>query len=307
MIHHGIQHGRHCERVRHAVLFDGSQTRFGIECRYETAPAAPHDQRIDHRRIRNVKHRSAVQPHPILRHGQRHHAVQCVGAQVLVGEHHALGSAGRPTGVKQRYDVVFIWKRPVELGRRRYGQVGFVIRHALRTWAVSREQVLQLRQACAQGGRHGREAIVHHQQARTGIREAEADLRRVPSDIDRHNDRTRQRHGMVQLEIPRRVQHQHRHAVTRLDAQITQRIGNPRDPFDEPGKGDRAFAVADRDRTRVKLYGAPQRISQVHRYGLPSTITQATDPGPPKLCTSPSSASRTCRVPACPRNCVTTS
>jgi hypothetical protein len=307
MVHHGVQHGRHHKHVRDPVALDGFQTRFGIERRHEATAAALHHQRVSHCPIRHVKHGSRVQPHPILVDTQRHHAVHAVRVEVLVGQHHALGTAGRAAGIEQRYDVVLIRERPVWRERRCGRQARFVIRHARGARAISGEQILQLRQAGAQCGRNTRKVIVHHQQARAGIRQAEADLRRIPSNVDRHNDRARQRHGVVQLEIAQRIQHQHRDAVARLHAQIAQRASGPRHAIGELRKRDQTLAIAGRDGIRVKLPGAPQRISHIHIYGLPSTITQATEPGPPRLCTRPSSASRTWRAPACPRNCVTTS
>src|ERR1035438_135243 len=98
---------------------------------------------------------------------------------------------------------------------------------------------------------------------------------------------------MVQLEIAQRIQHQHRDAVARLHAHLAQRIGYAGHAIGELREGDRALAVVGRDRIRMKLPGAPEPIPHAQVYALPSPITQATDPGPPRLCTRPSSASRT--------------
>ena len=298
MVHHGVEHDRHHKSVRDAVVLDGRETSFGIERGHEAAAAAPHHQRIDHCRICNVKHGGGVQPHPIAIDGQRHRAVHGVGIQILVGQHHALGPARGPAGVEQCCHIAVVRRGLFRRGWRRSRQARFVVRQARGASGVPGKQIPQLWQASAQRRRDARETVVYDQQARARIREAEGDLGGVPSDVDGHDYRARQRHGMVQLEIAQRVQHQHRDAVARLDAQIAQRIGYARHAIGEFAEGDRAIALVSRHGIRVKLTGAPQRISHVHRYGLPSTITHATEPGPPRLWTKPSSASRTWRAPA---------
>src|SRR5262245_61634720 len=68
-------------------------------------------------------------------------------------------------------------------------------------------------------------------------------------------------------------------------------------------------AAARRPHCPSSLTLAPSRPETKSRVGyeFPSTTTHDTAPGPPTLCARPSRGCFTCRGPASPRGCVTTS
>ena len=106
MVHQHVDHGRHELRVRDLLHLDGLQDLDGLEARHEGVAAARHRDAEGRGAIGQVEHRPGMEVGGVCGKAHAGHAVQRIHDQIGVGEHHALGTAGRSAGIEEAGQVV---------------------------------------------------------------------------------------------------------------------------------------------------------------------------------------------------------
>ncbi len=136
---------------------------------------------------------------------QRDRLVRRLPVEIIVREHHALGTIGRARGIHQPHQVG--WRATMH---RRGRHIACEMRHALLRGVVEHDN------PGARGIRS--QFLVDDQKPCAGIAGDVADLVAGETEVDRQEHRAEMAGGEDQLQERRAVLHQHRHDVAGADA-----------------------------------------------------------------------------------------
>ena len=215
MIDQHLDHRRHQQDLVHPVALDRLHHAFRAEGADHHIGAAAQHQRVHRGTVRQVEHRRRMQIDRIAGEQPLGQHVECVGHQVAVAQHHALGAAGGTAGIEDAGEVV----RPphrVRHRRRRFQQ-RLVARRTCRRRAIIGMDQPQRSHALRELASELGERVIHHQRHRAAVAQRILDLRRAPADVHRHDHGAGPGDGKIQFQIAILVQHQHADAIAGAD------------------------------------------------------------------------------------------
>ena len=210
-VEHGVEHRGRRAHERHAVLLDPPEDLGAVDlAKHDLRHAEPRG-RERHAPAVRVEHRQRVQVGvPVADAGMQAEGHR-VDPDVAVGDLHALGSRRRAAGVVDRRGRVLV---DVGSTAPAHGRTGAGPRRSARRAGTGASRVTLARRCIDLG--------VDQEDRGAGVVDDVFDLLVAQPEVDRHQDPTRRRYGVEQLEHPRRVRGDDGHPLAQVDAELVE-------------------------------------------------------------------------------------
>ena len=214
--HEAVEHRRDQVRERGALDFDGAEDRLLLEARDHHVPPADPRDREGRPSVGEVEHRRDVSPGVGVAEAELGHGRQRMGPDVAVGQHHALGAAGRSRRVvKMSERVGGEVGRAAGLGESRkglgVGRAGEVGEKRVLGALAQPEQVRRERAQAGEGGDRWCELRGGQQDRGVAVPEDEVELLGREAEVQGDEDGPEPGAGEVGLEVGRGVELEGRH------------------------------------------------------------------------------------------------
>src|SRR5712692_11960231 len=148
--------------------------------------------------------------------------VDSIRYDVLMRQHHAFGTSRCAARVVESRQVIIVHLLIDGLLHvRTPGHYILKVNHSSRRDVAAVDNAFKRRNGIAPGD-HRCEGLIYDERLRLAVVENEDDFRASQANVERHNDRSHARAGIIQLKVAMAVEHQYGYAVSALHSKRSQ-------------------------------------------------------------------------------------